>query len=187
MVWNFGCLLAFTGLYAPFFYIQFYALNTGIMNANLAFYLLSILNAASIFGRALPNILADKIGPYNVIIPCSIMTSILNFILIGTHNTGGIIIVTLLYGFFSGTFVSIPPTIYVALSPNRGVVGTRMGMGFTIMSAGLIVGTPGCGWILAAAGWKYVWVFGGVMTMSGAILITLSRMMKSNWVLIQKL
>ena len=186
VLWVLGCFLGFTGLYAPFFYIESYSIDTKIMGPNLGFYLISILNAASIFGRAIPNYIADKVGPYNMLVPCSAMTSILNFILIGTHNTPGIIIVTLLYGFFSGTFVSLPPTIFVALSPNRGLIGTRMGMGFTITSIGLLIGTPACGWILNAVGWKYVWVFGGVMSFAGTVCISLSRMVKSDWTLVKK-
>ncbi|KAI9658272.1 MAG: hypothetical protein M1821_002405 [Bathelium mastoideum] len=185
-LWVTGTFLGFTGLYAPFFYIESYSISTGIMKPNLGFYLIPILNAASIFGRALPNIMADKIGPYNMLIPCSIMTAVLNFVLIGTHNTPGIIIVTLLYGFFSGTFVSLPPTIFVALSPNRGIIGTRMGMGFTITSIGLLIGTPSCGWILNAAGWKYVWIFGGTMALAGSVFIILSRMVQSKWTLVTK-
>ncbi|KAL9094562.1 MAG: hypothetical protein Q9165_003121 [Trypethelium subeluteriae] len=186
VIWTLGGFFGFCGLYAPFFYISSYSINTGIMGPNLAFYLLSILNSTSVFGRALPNILADKFGPYNMLIPCGIMTSVLQFCLIGTHNTGGIIVITLLYGFFSGTFVSIPPTIFVMLAPNRGMVGTRMGMGFTIISIGVVVGTPACGWILNAAGWKYVWVFGGLTTMTGNVLIFISRMYRSNWTLLKK-
>ena len=46
-------------VYLPFFYIQDYALRLGI-NEDMAFYLLSIMNAASLFGRLMPNWLADQ-------------------------------------------------------------------------------------------------------------------------------
>ena len=45
-----------------------------------------------------------------------------------------------LYGLFSGALVSLPPTIFVHLTKNRAVIGTRMGMGFAIISIGLLVG-----------------------------------------------
>jgi len=66
-------LLGFMGLYIPFFYIQLYALERTTMSADRAFYLLPILNAASLFGRIIPNFLADKTGPLNMLIPCSII------------------------------------------------------------------------------------------------------------------
>jgi hypothetical protein len=46
-------------VYIPFFYIQDYALKLGV-NDDIAFYLLSIMNAASLFGRLIPNWLADR-------------------------------------------------------------------------------------------------------------------------------
>jgi predicted MFS family arabinose efflux permease len=64
-----GCTIGFAGLYVGFYYLSFFGQSTGITDTSLSFYLVSILNAASVFGRTLPNILADKIGPLNVIAP----------------------------------------------------------------------------------------------------------------------
>ena len=50
------------GLYFPIFTIVTYAESKGV-NSNLAFYILSINNACSTFGRLIPNLFADKIGP----------------------------------------------------------------------------------------------------------------------------
>ena len=54
-----GLMLAFMAFFVPFFYAQTYALSIGT-NENLAFYVLSIMNAAGMIGRLLPNALADK-------------------------------------------------------------------------------------------------------------------------------
>jgi predicted MFS family arabinose efflux permease len=64
----FGCLLGYTGSYVGFFYIAFYGVDNGWMSTRLALYLMPILNAASVFGRVLPNWASDKIGPINVVI-----------------------------------------------------------------------------------------------------------------------
>lgn len=63
----------FMGFYVPFFYIQSYAINGSKTNldTSLAFYLLIILNAASLFGRIIPNFFADKTGPLNMLFPCA--------------------------------------------------------------------------------------------------------------------
>ncbi|KAK5012603.1 hypothetical protein LTR60_004295, partial [Cryomyces antarcticus] len=123
-----GGFLGFMGLYAPFFYVQTYAITNKITNPNLAFYLLSIINSASIFGRLIPNLVADKTGPFNMIVPCALISGILSLCLIPIKTVGPLIVFCILYGFFSGSFVSLPPTIFVHLSPNRGHIGTRMGM-----------------------------------------------------------
>lgn len=54
LFFNLGTFFAFFGMYTVFFYIQLYCLQEGIMGANLAFYSLAVVNAASTFGRVLP-------------------------------------------------------------------------------------------------------------------------------------
>jgi len=181
MLFTIGGVLGFLGLYTPFFYVQYYSIQQHITNENLAFYLLSILNSASVFGRIIPNFLADKIGPLNMIIPCVTISGILILCLIPVKTVAGIVVFSLLYGFFSGAFVSLPPTIIVHLSPNRGLIGTRMGMCFSMVAVGVLVGTPIAGAILARSGWASVWVFGGVFTIAGGILMTASRVAFKGW------
>lgn len=147
-----GLCFAFIGLYTPIFYIQTYAVQEKIMDTNLAFYMLPILNAASIFGRVVPNFFADRTGPLNMLIPCALAAAILAFGWIGIQSTPGLIIFAILYGFFSGAFVSLPPTALVGLSPHLRVIGTRMGMSFAISALGLLVGTPVSGSILKSTG-----------------------------------
>lgn len=161
-----GAFFAFMGLYAPFFYVETYAIQYKITDVNLAFYLLAIINSASVFGRVIPNLVADRTGPLNMIIPCCIISGVLSLCLIPVRTVAPLIVVCALYGFFSGALVSLPPTVFVHLSPNRGLIGTRMGMGFSIVSIGLLLGTPICGWILNGSSFTYVWVFGGVGTIS---------------------
>ena len=158
------------------------------MHPSLAFYLLAILNAASTFGRLIPNYIADHVGPLNTIVPSTFLAGILSLCLISAHNSTSVIVIIAFYGFFSGTLVSLPPTIYVHLAGpnNRGRIGTRMGMGFAFVSVGMLVGTPICGAILKVAGFKYVWVFGGTMACFGACFIFMSRMAQSGWVLWKK-
>lgn len=176
-----GSMLGFMGLYVPLFYIQFYAIQTRITNANLGFYLLAILNAASVFGRILPNMIADKLGGLNILIPCAAATSILIYCLIDAVDVAGIVIIAILYGFFSGTFVSLPPSIFVSLSPNRGVIGTRMGMGFSTVSIGVLVGTPIAGAILGENNFKGIWIFGGTLTLVSTLLFIAARVAKVGW------
>ena len=48
-----GLFLAYLGFFGPFFFISTYATHLG-MSQRLAFYFVSILNGASLFGRILP-------------------------------------------------------------------------------------------------------------------------------------
>jgi len=65
----FACLLGYTGCYAAFYYIAFFAQEKGFMSATQSLYLVPILNGVSALGRAVPNWLSDKIGPTNVVMP----------------------------------------------------------------------------------------------------------------------
>jgi MFS family permease len=164
-----------------FFYVQIYALEKHITNENLGFYLLSILNTASILGRIVPNFIADKTGALNIIVPCAWISALVIFCFISVSSVAGIIILILIFGFFSGTFVSLPPTIIVHMTTNRGLIGTRMGMCFAFVSLGVLVGTPIAGAILTAHGFTAVWVFGGTMTIAGGAIMAASRVAFKGW------
>lgn len=49
----FACAMffGFLGLYIPFFYVQLYSIEHAIVDTSLVFYLVPLLNAASLFGR----------------------------------------------------------------------------------------------------------------------------------------
>jgi predicted MFS family arabinose efflux permease len=178
----FGFFIGFMGLYMPFFYSQVYAIEEGIVNSNLAFYLLAVMNGTSVFGRIIPNFIADKLGPFNVVIPCTLISGILCFCFIAAKSSAGIIVLIAFYGFFSGTFVSIPPTIIVNLSLDaREKIGTRMGQSFACIALGLLIGTPIGGAILDNSGYPRVWSFGGGMLIGSAIILVAARVCYKGW------
>ena len=172
--------IGFMGLYVPFFYIQYFAQVKRLTTGDLGGYLLAILNAGSVFGRIFPNFFAQKIGPMNMLIPCVIITSILVFTLISVHNEGGVVTFAVVYGFFSGTFVSLPPTVLIYLSmDNRALIGTRMGMAFAIASLGSLAGAPIAGRILTDKGFTSTWAFSGSMIIGAGCLMATSRFYKA--------
>lgn len=50
-------------MFTPLFYIQQFAIHLGL-SPGAAFYLLSVVNGSSAFGRILPGFVADRFGPY---------------------------------------------------------------------------------------------------------------------------
>ncbi|KAK5795852.1 hypothetical protein VI817_005137 [Penicillium citrinum] len=172
--------LGFLGFYNFLFYVQSYAIETGIVDSNLGFYLISMLNAASTFGRIGPNFLADHIGPLNILTPAVTITSILAFVWIGVHTVPGIIILAIFYGFFSGGFVSLPPVVMASMTPDVRDLGTRLGMMFAIVSFGLLIGTPIGGAILNDTH-KYLGVqlFTSCCLVASALLMAILRFVRS--------
>ena len=171
----FAMFFGFIGFYGFVFYCQPYAIEQG-MSPSLAFYLVPLLNATSIFGRIIPNFLADKTGPLNILMPASLGTATLALAWIGVHNNAGMIVLTLLYGFLSGGFVSLPPVALVWLTKDLRRLGTRMGMCFAICSLGLLVGAPSSGAILSHTG-KYIGLqlFSGLTLMLTGLLLVCNR------------
>ena len=65
----------------------------------------------------------------------------LAFCILAVKNAAGIIVLMVLYGFFSGTFVSSPTATIIRLSAhNRAMTGTRLGQAFAIISFGYLIG-----------------------------------------------
>jgi MFS family permease len=169
--------LGMIGTTALMFFISFYSLETGILDNEMAFYLVPILNVGSVFGRLVPNAVSDKTGPYNIVTPCALVTGLVLFCLMAAKSKAAIIILALLGGFFSGVFIAMPPACFIPIIQDKTKIGTRMGMGYAIISFALLIGGPGAGAILGTVtplDWKGVWAFAGAaITVSGFILMGL--------------
>ncbi|KZT61353.1 MFS general substrate transporter [Calocera cornea HHB12733] len=176
-----------------FFYIQLYAETVGI-SGSIAFYTLAIINAASILGRTLPNLIADKFGPITVLIPASTIAGALVFALLGITNIAGLIIVCILYGFFSGAYVSLLGPVFASMSDHVSEIGSvagrqplrvaaniivrlRMGLAFAFLGFSALIGTPIDGALLGN-GPEYFWwkavLFSAVTMLAGCATLGVS-------------
>lgn len=63
----------------------------------------ALLNTGSVFGRLLPNFFADKIGTFNMLVPCIFISSALVFAMLGLKDFAGVTVFAILYGFWSGS------------------------------------------------------------------------------------
>ena len=175
-----GFLVGFLGLYVLYYYIQLYAIDVAGTDPNLAFYLLAILNAGSFFGRLLPNYAAGHFGPMNTQILFGIMTGILSFCLLAIKNTPGVVAFSALYGFISGPFVSLPIPVIAGVSPDKSVLGTRLGMSFAFIGFGVLLGEPVAGAILGSKqNWVGVIVWCGVTLLASGVIIAAGRIVKT--------
>lgn len=86
----------------------------------------------------------------------------LGFVWIAVHDTVGIVIFVLIYGFFYGGVASLCVSLVVPVTPNLSQFGTRMGMAFLVASLGLLFGNPIAG-ALSARGWISLQVFAGTV------------------------
>ncbi|KAI9052573.1 hypothetical protein LZ554_003916 [Drepanopeziza brunnea f. sp. 'monogermtubi'] len=168
--------LFFFGTFLPGNYIILQARSQG-MSASLSIYLIPILNAASIFGRILPGIIADRVGRFNVMI---ITTAFSGIIVLGLWlpSSGNIptIIFCALYGFSSGAFVSIGPALVAQISPIREM-GTRTGTYFLCVAVGGLTGNPIGGALIESENGEFhhLQIFCGVTMAAGAAVYVADR------------
>ena len=96
-----GLAICALGLFSPFFYVTSYATSLG-MSASISFYLVSVINGASLFGRVLPGFLADRFGCFNLCSIAVFSSGLIAFCWTKATNVAGLIVWSLAYGFASG-------------------------------------------------------------------------------------
>ena len=186
MIYNSASFLAYLGLYVPYFYIQLWAIRHGLTKdggggggggANFSSaYLVTLLNAGSIPGRVLPNLLADYLagGSVAVLGATALGASVLAFGWLGISSFGGVVAFALLFGFFNGGVTSLPPSAIAALTPDLSRLGTRMGMAFIFTGTAVLVGTPIGGAILrdddSETSWRGLVAYSAATLLGGATL-----------------
>ncbi|KAJ5150628.1 uncharacterized protein N7500_010817 [Penicillium coprophilum] len=107
---SFGVFFLEWGLFIPFTYLPSYALDHG-SSAGFSYMLLSLINAAGIFGRWVPGFYADRLGRFNMLIITVLgcFLSILCLWLPTKSSEPLMVIFALVFGFFSGSNVSLAP------------------------------------------------------------------------------
>jgi predicted MFS family arabinose efflux permease len=164
------------GIFTPFFYLPLYGEFHG-MSTSLAFYLIAIQNASSFFGRLVPGVIADKIGPYNMLSTVSIITAIITFCWIRMTTNASIIAFSVLYGFFSGGIIGITPAAIANCAGHPQEIGTYIGMGMAVMSVATLIGPPINGALLNDyGGFLQVQIFSAAVMMFGGVLAFVAKM-----------
>ncbi|KAF2173881.1 hypothetical protein M409DRAFT_62108 [Zasmidium cellare ATCC 36951] len=184
----FGSFLFFLGLFIPINYIITEAVEYG-MSENLAQYLVSILNAASLFGRVLPGYVADRIGRFNMtIIMCFFSAVIVLAMWIPSKANAPIIVFAALYGFGSGAFVSLAPSMIAQISDVRKI-GVRTGTFFATISIAALISNPIGGALITRWDGKYtgLQIFAGVIMFAGSCFIAAARVRLSGPKIVEKI
>ncbi|KAI8629777.1 MFS general substrate transporter [Xylariaceae sp. FL1651] len=170
---------AFLGLYVPFFYIQLYTIRFSLASTDFSGYLVTLLNAGSVFGRLLPNFVADYVGSMNMLIVTTFGAAVLAYGWLGVHDLAGVIVFALLYGFFNGGLTSLPQSAIIGLTPDLSRVGTRLGMVFVMVGISVLIGNPIAGAILGdsfgVGPWRGLIAFSATTLLVGFVFFLLSQ------------
>lgn len=103
--------IIYFGMFSPFFYVSSYGVARGF-SSSLSFYTISMLNGASLFGRVIPGILADKYGRFNVCLVFTILAGIVALCWTKATSVAGLVVFSIAYGFSSGVSIIFPSLFY---------------------------------------------------------------------------
>ena len=175
-------------LFIPLSYMSSYALAAGV-SPTFSYQLLAILNAGSFFGRWAPGYMADLFGRFNTMIItvalCQI--SVLAVWLTSSPEDGSrgiaqLVIFCVLFGFASGSNISLTPVCVGQLCGTE-VFGRWYAGLYTVVSFGCLTGIPIAGQLLATDGGKYtglIW-FVGACYGAGLMCFVWARVLKVGW------
>ncbi|KAF8999606.1 MFS general substrate transporter [Cyathus striatus] len=175
MTVNAGAGIVEIGLFFPIFYLQLFTILKDL-DHNFAFYTLAIMNAAAFPGRTIPNFFADKLGPFNAFIPVGAICSALILALLHIETVGSVVVFAILYGFFSGAWLSLASPCVASLAKHPSELGVRFGISFAVSGIGSLIGTPVDGALLGDTfPWWRAITFSATTVMGGTGLILFTR------------
>ena len=128
-----GLAICFLGFFTPFFFCSSYGVTIGL-STSFSFYLPAITCAGSFFGRTIPGYFADRYGPFNILVLANLLSGIVAFCWTAADNIGGVAVWVLVYGFASGSLISLQATCAAKISTPE-THGTAVGL---VMGAGAL-------------------------------------------------
>ena len=126
------------------------AIAVGI-SPRFSFYLLSITNLSSGFGRVAAGILGDKLGVLSVSAPLTLVCAITTFAWPFATTKGSLVAVGVIYGLCSGAYVTLFPAPFVAMGDIHDA-GRRTGLAMMGIALGAVAGPPISGALTRTAG-----------------------------------
>ncbi|KAF7372358.1 MFS general substrate transporter [Mycena venus] len=175
MIAIFGMFVGLLGLYFPLIYIQLFSVRHNV-DSSLAFYSVSLPNAAGAFIRVLGNHWADIWGPFNVQVGCSVGAGAIIWAMLGMHNGGSLVVTSILYGAFSSAYLALAFACLASLAKGPEEVGARAGLALALCSIATLVSAPIQGALLTDS---YHWIrpvaFSATMTLTSGALFFVTR------------
>ncbi|KAF5367715.1 hypothetical protein D9758_009834 [Tetrapyrgos nigripes] len=163
-------LISRFAIYAVPAYVASTATNVGLTPQS-AFYLVSVTNGSSSFGRLLAGPLADRLGPMNVLIPFTALAGVMTYVWPLAKSPGSLIAITALYGICSGGYGSLLSTPILDLGEPEDV-GRRIGFLMTFVAIGGLLGLPISGAVEKAYGMQAMGIYAGSIILLGVLLMS---------------
>ncbi|KAF2844938.1 MFS general substrate transporter [Plenodomus tracheiphilus IPT5] len=130
-----------------------------------------------VYGRFLPGVLGDKFGRLNVLFLATILSGLLTLALwVPAKDTASVFVYAGLYGFSSGAYVSLGPSVVAQLSDIREI-GMRNGVLYFFVGIAVLIGNPIGGQLVSVMNGDFLGLqlFAGVTMVVGACVIFSAR------------
>lgn len=162
------------GCFVPMNYIGTHAVFRGL-SVTYSNQIIAYLNVGSVFGRAFTGYLADKYGAFNVMSCSSMICGILCLAvwLPAGDTKAGLTALSVLFGFWSGSTISLTPVCVARLSPTKDY-GRRYGTCYFFTSFAALTGLPIAGSLTDHAYLGLI-LFAGLMYLLGSFFFVVSR------------
>lgn len=180
-----GSFLCFLGLYFAFYYLASFSRDIIGLQYIDSLNILLVLNGVGVFGRLIPNYIADRVGPINVFIPFAGAAGICVLCWMAVESEPGLYVWAVFYGAAAGGIQSLFPAGLTSLTTDLRKAGVRMGMVFTCNSFATLAGPPIAGAIITSMNGKYygAQAFAGSTLVCGMGLLVAARMVKARRVM----
>jgi len=145
-----ACLVCSFGVFVPFVHLVPYALDHGIGQKDAA-YLLGTIGIGSTLGRFFLGGLADRVGRLAFLL--AMFAGMAAALAVWAASTGFLALAgfALLFGLFYGGWVAIMPPVVTDLFGNRQV-GSIIGVLYTSVAVGTLLGPTAAGYLFDASG-----------------------------------
>ena len=179
-----GMFLIFWALYFAFYYVGSFGRNILHISESSSINDLLIINGIGLFGRLIPNHLADRFfGPLNVIIPFAFISGLLLYCWAAVTSPGGLIGFAVTYGLFAAGIQGLFPSVVASLTTDLKKTGVRMGMVFSAISFAVLTGPPLGGALIQNENGRYLdaQMWAGSALMVGFLMLIASRVVAKGW------
>ncbi|CAH0048213.1 unnamed protein product [Clonostachys solani] len=169
------------------FYTMYYVASFGKQVIGLsqadATLLVTIINGAGFPTRVLIPMLADRLGVLNVVALSAAAVAAVAFSWLAARDVPGVYAFTVTYGLVNGGYQSLISTGVAAITKRLDMVGTRMGMCFSVASIAGLTGPPIGGLIQQAAGgeWRWATVWAAVAALCCCGMHVVARGLRAEW------
>ncbi|KAF9735566.1 hypothetical protein PMIN06_000552 [Paraphaeosphaeria minitans] len=180
-----GMFLVLWSVFFAYFYISSFGRDILHVDPSTSLNLLLALNAIGVPARILCNLIADKLGPVNTLIPAVFAAGILIFGWIGIQALPSLYVFCVIYGFFGGGIQSLFPAACASLTTDLKKMGVRTGMCFSFVSVACLTGPPIAGALIQRddGGYVYAQLFGGVTLIGGTLTLMAAKFVRSRKVM----